>query len=61
MINPFFKNHGPITIKKILQSLDINSKENFLDSKIIDILLGKIDRRDSGAWGKIKRNLLSRQ
>ena len=37
MINPFFKNHGPITIKKILQSLDINSKENFLDSKIIDI------------------------
>jgi frataxin-like iron-binding protein CyaY len=36
-------------------------KSLVLDSKIIDNLLGKIDRRDSGSWGKIKRTLLSRQ
>jgi UDP-3-O-[3-hydroxymyristoyl] glucosamine N-acyltransferase len=37
MINPFFKNHGPISIKKLLQNLDINTKIKSSDIQIIDI------------------------
>ncbi len=37
MINPFFKNHGPIFIKKLLQNLDINTKIKFSDIQITDI------------------------
>ena len=33
----------------------------FIKQNWINRLLGKIDRRDSGSWGKIKRTLLSRQ
>ena len=37
MINPFFKNYGPISIKKLLLSVDINPNERFPDIKITDI------------------------
>ena len=37
MENPFFKKDGPFTIKELLQSLDIESNEEFLDIKITDI------------------------
>ena len=37
MFNPFFKNHGPINIKKLLQLSDINSKKKFSNTKITDI------------------------
>ena len=37
MINPFFKNYGPISIKKLLLSVDIIPNERFPDIKITDI------------------------
>ncbi len=37
MINPFFKNHGPISIKKLLQLSDINPCKKYSDIKITDI------------------------
>jgi len=37
MINPFFKNYGPFTIKKLLQLSDINPHEKFSDINVIDI------------------------
>jgi len=37
MINSFFKNHGPISIKKILQSVNVNTKVRFTDIEITDI------------------------
>ena len=37
MINPFFKNHGPISIKKILKCCDINTIKKISDIKISDI------------------------
>ena len=37
MINPFFKNNGPITIKKLLELSDINYHEKFSKIKITDI------------------------
>ncbi|MDB3885512.1 UDP-3-O-(3-hydroxymyristoyl)glucosamine N-acyltransferase [Candidatus Pelagibacter sp.] len=37
MENPFFKKDGPFTIRELLQSLDIESNEEFLDIKITDI------------------------
>ena len=37
MINPFFKNHGSFSIKKILQLSDIDTQKNFPDIKITDI------------------------
>ena len=37
MINPFFKNHGPFTIKKLLQLSDINPLKDILDINISDI------------------------
>ena len=37
MINPFFKNHGPFSIIELLQTTNTNTKEKFLDIKIIDI------------------------
>ena len=37
MINPFFKNHGPISINKILQCCDISVIKKISDIKISDI------------------------
>ena len=37
MFNPFFKNHGPFSIKKLLQIIDTNFKKKFSDTKITDI------------------------
>ena len=37
MINPFFKNHGPFSIIKLLQSSDVNLKKKFSDINITDI------------------------
>ena len=37
MINPFFKNHGPFSIIKLLQSSDINPRDNISDINITDI------------------------
>ena len=37
MINPFFKNYGPFTIKKILQLSCIDTKEDFSDIKITNV------------------------
>jgi len=37
MINPFFKNHGPFSIIKLLQSSDVNLKKKISDINIIDI------------------------
>ena len=37
MLNPFFKNHGPFSVKKILQCLDSSINEKFSDIKITDI------------------------
>ena len=37
MINPFFKNHGPFSITKILHSINVNPKEKLLDISITDI------------------------
>ena len=37
MINPFFKNHGPISIIRLLQLSNLNTDEKFLDTKITDI------------------------
>ena len=37
MINPFFKNHGPFSIIKLLQLSNLNTNEKFLDTKITDV------------------------
>ena len=37
MINPFFKNNGPITIEKILISANIDNRHNYGITKIFDI------------------------
>ena len=37
MINPFFKNRGPIKINEILNSADITNKFDYSDAKIFDI------------------------
>ena len=37
MTNPFFTNHGPFTIEKLLLSSGINFQENYFDIKISDI------------------------
>ena len=37
MKNPFFKNYGPFSIKKLLDICDIDAKENYPDIKIKDI------------------------
>ena len=37
MINPFFKNKGPIKIDDILVFVNINNKFNFTEKKIFDI------------------------
>ena len=37
MINPFFKNHGPFTIKKLSLSSDIKYADDLSDTQIIDI------------------------
>ena len=37
MINPFFKNYGPISIKKLLLSVDINPNEKFPNVEITDV------------------------
>ena len=37
MINPFFKNHGPYAIKKLLQLSDIKTQEKFTDINVTDI------------------------
>ena len=37
MINPFFKNHGPFSITKLLKSSDIISHKKITDTKITDI------------------------
>jgi len=37
MINPFFKNHGPFNIDKLLTLSNVNNTENFTKIKIIDI------------------------
>ena len=37
MINPFFKCHGPFSIKQLLQYSDIDLKEDYPDVKISDI------------------------
>ena len=35
--NPFFKNKGPFTINRILNSTGIKSTDNFKDEKVYDI------------------------
>ena len=37
MINPFFKNHGPYSIDKLLKLSDINDNKNYTKIKIFDI------------------------
>jgi len=37
MINPFFKNHGPYEINKLLQLSDISIQEKFSDISVTDI------------------------
>ena len=37
MFNPFFKNHGPLMISKIIQSLNINMDTKYQDKEIHDI------------------------
>ena len=37
MFNPFFKNHGPLTISEIIQSLNINMDITHQDKEIHDI------------------------
>ncbi len=37
MSNPFFKNHGPLTISEIIQSLNINMDITYQDKEIHDI------------------------
>jgi len=37
MINPFFKNKGPVKIDDVLISLNINNKSNYVKKKIFDI------------------------
>ena len=37
MINPFFKNHGPYPVKKLLQLADIKAQKNFSDIEIVDV------------------------
>ena len=37
MNNPFFKNHGPFVINKLLENTDIKNKENFKKDKIYNI------------------------
>ena len=37
MINPFFKNHGPYSIDKLLKLSDINNNKNYTKIKIFDI------------------------
>jgi len=37
MINPFFKNKGPIRINDILNSVDIENRFNYVDTRIFDI------------------------
>ena len=37
MINPFFKNRGPIKINEILNSANITNKFDYTDTKIFDV------------------------
>ena len=37
MINPFFTNKGPIKIDNILNSVNINNRFNYVETKIFDI------------------------
>ena len=37
MINPFFKNKGPFKIDDLLELSNVNNKENFKKTKILDI------------------------
>ena len=37
MINPFFKNNGPLKIENILNSANINNRYNYSKTKIFDI------------------------
>jgi len=37
MINPFFKNHGPFTIEKLLSSCEINNLNNYSKTIINDV------------------------
>ena len=37
MINPFFTNKGPIKIDNILDSVNINNKFNYVETKIFDV------------------------
>ena len=37
MINPFFKNTGPLDIKKLLNIVNIENSENYSNDKIFDI------------------------
>ncbi|MDA9178132.1 UDP-3-O-(3-hydroxymyristoyl)glucosamine N-acyltransferase [Candidatus Pelagibacter sp.] len=37
MINPFFKNTGPLNIEKLLNKIDIENTENYSNDKIFDV------------------------
>ena len=47
MINPFFKNNGPINIEKLLINIKINNNENFKKDKIYNVAdLGSATNKD---------------
>ena len=37
MINPFFKNHGPFTIEKLLLLCEIDNLKNYYKVDVLDI------------------------
>ena len=37
MINPFFKNNGPIKIEKLLSNININNNGNFKNDNIYNV------------------------
>ena len=37
MNNPFFKNHGPISVSEIIKLLNIKSDQNIQNQKIDDV------------------------
>jgi UDP-3-O-[3-hydroxymyristoyl] glucosamine N-acyltransferase len=60
MINPFFRNHGPFSVNKLLQSSDIKLNEKFSDIKITDIRdLVAADEKNITFFHSIKYQVLA--
>ena len=63
MINPFFKNHGPFTVKKIFDLLNIQFLDVSIDDEILDVkdLVSAENNNITFFHSKNMKNLHSKQ